>query len=121
VEYHRSQIREQLGFRECTVEDAGALQAWLADHVARADPRVEVVRDELLGRCRKWRIEPPSEGRIERIVRAAMHAAQSGLCERTVARLPEETIARIEALVAVAVDVDVDADEDGASVLALIK
>ncbi len=39
------------------------MQGWLADHVARADPRAEVVRDELVGRCRKWRIEPPSDGR----------------------------------------------------------
>jgi hypothetical protein len=47
IEYHRAQIRQHLGFRECTVEDAGALRAWLAEHVAHADPRAEVVRDGL--------------------------------------------------------------------------
>ena len=31
VEYHRAQIREHFGYRECTVEDAGALQGWLAE------------------------------------------------------------------------------------------
>jgi hypothetical protein len=51
--YHRAQIREHLGFRECTVEDATALQGWVGEHVARADPRMEVGRDEPLGRCRK--------------------------------------------------------------------
>jgi hypothetical protein len=108
VEYHRAQIRKHFGYRECTVEDADALQGWVEGNVAEADPRLEVVRDELLGRCRKWRLEPPSDGRIERIVRAAVHAAQSALCQRTAARLAEETTARIEALIAVD-----DGEEDG--------
>ena len=70
-------------------------------NVADADPRSEVVREELLSRCRKWRVEPPSEGRVERIVRAAIHGAQTALCERIVARLTEDMIARIERLLAV--------------------
>ncbi|NSL42752.1 DUF4158 domain-containing protein [Streptomyces sp. 8P21H-1] len=31
VEYHRAQIREHLGFRECSVADAERLTAYLAD------------------------------------------------------------------------------------------
>ena len=116
--YHRAQICEHLGFRECTVEDGKALKEWLAVHVGRADPRPEVVREELLSRCRRWRIEPPSDGRIDRIVRGAVHGAQTALCERTVVRLSPETIARIEALIAVDDDHD---DAHGASVLGLIK
>ena len=38
VEYHRAQIREHFGFRECTVEDAQALERWLAEHVAGRIP-----------------------------------------------------------------------------------
>lgn len=71
VEYHRAQIREHFGYRECTVEDALALAAWLAETVAERDPRPEVVGEELLYRCRKWRVEPPSDARIARIVRSA--------------------------------------------------
>jgi hypothetical protein len=116
-EYHRAQIRRHFGFCECTVEDARGLQAWLAEHVAEADPRAEVVRDELLDRCRKWRVEPPSEGRAERIVRAAIHGAQTAVCERIVARLSAESITTIEQLLLVA-----DAgDGETESVLALIK
>ena len=47
VEYYRAQIRGHFGFRECTVEDAQALQAWLAENVAEADPRQEVVRERM--------------------------------------------------------------------------
>ena len=62
VEYYRAQIRGHFGFRECTVEDAQALEAWLAENVAKADPRQEVVRDQMLDRCRKWPVEPPTKG-----------------------------------------------------------
>jgi hypothetical protein len=33
VEYHRAQIREHLGFRECSVADAEKLTAYLAEHL----------------------------------------------------------------------------------------
>ena len=116
--YYRAQVRGHFGFRECTVEDARALRAWLAENVAEADPRQEVVRDQLLDRCRKWRVEPPSEGRIDRIVRGAVHGAQTALCERIVARLSAEAIARIEQLLAVEDD---DGDDQARDVLALVK
>jgi hypothetical protein len=106
------------GFRECTVEDAEALQAWLAENVATADPRQQVVRDQMLDRCRKWRVEPPTKGRIERIVRAAVHGAQTALCERIAGRPSAETISRIEQLLAVDVDYE---DDEARDVLALVK
>lgn len=92
IEYYRAQIRQHLGFRECTVEDAGALQGLLAEHFARADPRPEVVREgcSTAAGCRG---SSRRRRRIERIVRAAVRGAHSGLCERTVARLAEETLA----------------------------
>lgn len=110
TEYHRAQIRRHFGFRECTVEDARGLERWLGEHVAEADPCAEVVRDELLDRCRRWRVEPPSEGRVERIIRAAIHGAQTALCQRIVARLTAESITRIEQLLVVA-DAGDDATE----------
>ncbi|HEY3005202.1 MAG TPA: DUF4158 domain-containing protein, partial [Kribbellaceae bacterium] len=52
VEYHRAQIGRHLGFRECSVEDADKLTAWLAVTVCEAERHPDVVRDELLARCR---------------------------------------------------------------------
>jgi hypothetical protein len=49
IEYHRSQIRAHLGFRECSVADADKLTEWLAAHVCEAERRPELVRDELPG------------------------------------------------------------------------
>jgi hypothetical protein len=62
IERHRAQIREHLGFRECSVADAEQLAAWLAEHVVERERRPERVREELLARCLSERIEPPVAG-----------------------------------------------------------
>ena len=100
IEYHRAQIRQHLGFRECTVADADKLTAWLAEHVAQAERRADRVREKLLSRCRAERIEPPSPGRIERIVASALRQAEETLAARIAARLPAVVATWLEALVA---------------------
>lgn len=69
IEYHRAQIREHLGFRVCSVQDAEKLTAWLAGNVAHAERNADRVREELLKRCREEFIEPPAPDRITRMVR----------------------------------------------------
>ena len=71
---HRAEIRAVLGFREATVADGEALTEWLSNH-AVADGRDMVeLASALERRCRALKIEPPGADRIERIVRAALHA-----------------------------------------------
>ncbi len=118
IEYHRRQIRTHLGFRECSVADAEKLTGWLAANVCEAERRPELVRDELLARCRAERIEPLAAGRIDRVVRSALHQAEQTLTDRIVGRLPVDVAGRLRALVAIDVPDD-DTGED--SVLALIK
>jgi hypothetical protein len=56
AERHRAQVRDFLGFRECTVPDAEKLTEWLADHVCSRERRPERVRSRShRGRCR-WRV-----------------------------------------------------------------
>lgn len=125
IEFHRSQVRAHTGFRECTVADAEKLTAWLSEHVAQAERRPELVREELLGRCREERIEPPARTRVERIVTSALHQGEKTLFLRLSSRLPPAVAARLEALIAADWD-DVEDGEpagpgDGSSVLASIK
>ena len=70
-EYHRAQVRRHFWFRECSAEDGGKLTEWLAASVCQAERRADRVRGELLARCRAERIEPPSAGRCDRIIRSA--------------------------------------------------
>ncbi|MFF4579981.1 DUF4158 domain-containing protein [Streptomyces sp. NPDC001389] len=129
VEYHRAQIRSHLGFRECSVADADKPMAWLAEHVACKERRPEQVRVELLARCRTDSIEPPTLGRCDRIVAAALRAAAEMLTARISARLTVESTKRLVALVAgadqeddaVAGDETVGEGEGGPPVLGKIK
>lgn len=129
VEYHRAQIREHLGFRECSVADAEKLTAYLAETVAHKERRPEHVRVELLARCRAESIEPPTSGRCDRIVAAALRAAEEALTTLISSRLAAESVERIVALVAGGTDQDdqgsagggKDEGEDAPPVLARIK
>jgi hypothetical protein len=69
-------------------------------------------------RCRAARIEPPATGRIDRIVRSALHQAELTLAARITGRPPADVAHRLRALVAVEV---LDDDTGEESVLALIK
>lgn len=97
IDYHRSQIREHLGFRVCSVQDAEKLTAWLAANVAHAERNADRVREELLKRCRGAFIEPPTPDRITRMVRSALHTAEETWFTTIAARLAPEVRARVRA------------------------
>ena len=54
TDYHRAQIREFLGFREATVEDATSLSEWLIEHVLAKDQSPDHIASEITNRCRPW-------------------------------------------------------------------
>ena len=111
-----------MGFRECSVSDADKLADWLVANVAQEERGVDRVRVELLARCLAERIEPPTAGRIDRIVRSALHRGEELVVARVIARLPEVVHARLLALVAVAADDDTEHDDgDGPAVLSSIR
>jgi hypothetical protein len=116
--YHRAQVRRHLGFRECSTEDAAKLTEWLAAGVCRAERRADRVREELLARCRAERIEPPSAGRCDRIIRSALHQAEQALTQLVAAQLGPAGSVRLAQLAAATDD---DAEETDSSALALIK
>jgi TnpA family transposase len=89
------------------VGDEDKLSTWLAAQVCPVELSVERQREALLARCRAERIEPPSPGRVERITASAQESCERQLTGRIVGRLPERSIARLEALVAL------DAQSDG--------
>ncbi len=128
VEYHRAEIREHLGFRLATVADQQLLTSWLAVSVAHAERRPDRVREALLGNFRRERIEAPTTGRVQRMVRSALRTAEQTWTARICDRLGDETRARLLALIAFAGAQDTDeseGDQDGeaagATVLGLIK
>jgi len=123
AERHRAEIRAHHGFRECTVLDAEALTAWLAEQVCERERRIDRAAEALLARCLEERLEPPAAGRVDRIVRAALHAAERALCARVAGGLTGATRQAIEALVDAPAGEPADepASAEDRSVLSLVQ
>lgn len=120
IEYHRAQIRQALGFRECTVADADALTWWLVDHVTQIERSGERVRQHLLAELRARKLEPPTPGRIDRIVGAGLSRGEDVLFDKVLSRLSTQVVAKLVALIAAAGG-EADELEGGSVVLASIR
>jgi len=107
IKYHRAQIRDALGFREATVQDADDLAAWLCEQVVASEPQTEAVAAAAYGRLRSLKVEPPTTERMGRIVRSAIHTYEDQLYARVLERLSPETVMAIDALLAGEDDSDV--------------
>ena len=119
IELHRAQIRGRFGFRPATDDDVEVLTAWLVDEVAVKGTRPERLTDAVLDRCRRDRVEPPSAGRVARLVGSARRRFDDRCARLTVLRLPAESRRALDALL------EVTAPAEGAgpgrSVLSEIK
>jgi hypothetical protein len=77
---------------------AELLEAWLRDQM----PTIGAIPDQLAEllemRCREFSIESPAPDRVDRIVRAAIHAHDGHFCTAVLGRLAPETRERLEAL-----------------------
>ena len=69
AEYHRAQIREAFGFRPATSGDADELAGWLLEEVAPYEYDAERLKEAAYTRLRSLKIEPPTPGRVDRLVR----------------------------------------------------
>ncbi len=99
MERHRREIRDHLGFRECSVADAAKLADWLAVNVTSAERDPHTACVELLKKLREERIEPPTEGRLDEMVADALRAAGRSWFAAIPARLTEESRTRVLGLV----------------------
>ena len=109
----RAEIRSLLGFREATVADGETLTEWLRDHAVADCRDIDELTSVLEQRCRDLKIEPPGADRIDRLVRAALHAQDERFCSEIHDRLPAATRARLDALLSpAAIDQQAAASEE---------
>jgi hypothetical protein len=127
VKYHRAQIREFFGFREATVRDGEDVASWLLEEVLPREQDTEKLRAVFYERCRALKIEPPTPGRVERLVVSAARRFEERFCSSVFGRLPEDALLMMDALLAterVADDVEFDGPAPATvrrSVLAWVK
>ncbi len=98
IESHRAQIRQALGFREATVQDADDLTAWLCHAILPHDRRPERLQAAVYARCQAGRIEPSAAGRIDRVIRSALRLHEDVLYRTVLERIGPAGLAQIDAL-----------------------
>jgi hypothetical protein len=126
VEYQRAQIREHLGFSLATIADQERSTSWLAVSVAHAERRPDHVREELLAQFRRGRIEAPTAGRVQRMVRSALRTAEQTWTSRIAGRLGGAATDRLLTLITAASEEreggeQADGEGVAATLLGLIK
>lgn len=78
--------------------DADPLAAWLRDEVLPADQTPGHLQERVLDWCRDNRIEPPTSGRNERIIRSALRVYESAFFEAIAEKLSKRSRQRLDAL-----------------------
>lgn len=98
IERYRAEIRNLLGFREATIVDGKAFTDWLQEHAVSENRDLDQLTNILENHCQGLKIEPPTPDRIERIIRAAIHAYDECFCNKIHSQLKPETRTRLDAL-----------------------
>lgn len=68
---HRTQIREFLGFRECTNYYLDELSSWLLESIIPNDHTYDHITMTALNRLKEMHIEPPTPEHMERLIKSA--------------------------------------------------
>ena len=99
IKKHRKDIRELMGFRPATITDQGELRDWLLNEILPGEYRPIYLEELVYDRLRKLHIEPPSQGRVKRLVTSAIHRYEQTFFTQTVKRLSPEVKIRLHGLI----------------------
>lgn len=109
---YRARLRTALGIRPATAEDFKAVETWLCEDVVPWDHDARHLQDAVHAWYRSRLVEPPTEGRIERLVRSAVRTHEAEIFDGTAAKLSSGTRKAMDALIDSSIPSDgQDADE----------
>ncbi len=114
IKYHRSQIRQFLGFRQATLPDLHQMTNWLTHTLVKQEQRVEMLKTGAYQRWRELKIEPPTLDQVERMIRSVLHAHEENCFDQIFQRLPLTTLKELDALLDEGSDSDVANSADPA-------
>src|SRR5271157_3161183 len=100
IKRHRAKIRAFAKFREATAQDILELTTWLCAQIVPHQRQMEALIDIVYGHCRALRIEPPTEDRLQRLIRSVLAAHDDRFCRDVLGKLTPETRKHLDDLVA---------------------
>ena len=95
---HRVEIRDLYGFRRMGVSDFGPVRQWLIDEVLPQEVDERRMTQRLYEELRNRQIEPPTAGRLERLLNSAERQFEVQLCGRIMEKLPASCLKQLDAL-----------------------
>ena len=100
IKYHRAQVREFFDFRKATAEDGEEVASWLLEEIIPREQEEIKLREAFYERCRALKIEPPTTGRVDRLISSATRRFEERFCTSVFGRLPEKALLKMDALLA---------------------
>ena len=98
IKGHRAQIREHLEFREATNLDTQEMTQWLVEEHLASDQHLEHLKVLVAKRFRSSKIEPPTNERMERLIRSACVTYEQQLFAGMLTQIPPTTRQHLDAL-----------------------
>lgn len=112
IKNHCKAIRELLGFRPVTLTDQEEMRDWLVQEVLPEEYRPIYLEELVYEQLRKLHIEPPSKGRMKRLVTSAIYHYEQTFFTQTVGQLSSEVKARLGDLIDYPETLDNELDTD---------
>ena len=95
---HRAAIRKLFGFRVAKVRNGEEMVDWLKAEIIPTEQRIEPITELVYQRFRELQIEPPTPGRVERLVKSAVAKYETDFQEHILIKLTPENIQQIDLL-----------------------
>ena len=95
---HRVEIRRLFNFRVATVADSEQMAEWLVIEILPTEQRFESLMEQVYQKWRELQIEPPTSGRIDRLIRSAITQHETNFCHQIYSQLSQEVISQIDIL-----------------------
>ena len=108
---YRVEIRRLFNFRVATVQDSAQMSDWLIEEILPNEQRIEPITELVYQRFRELQIEPPTPGRVERLIRSAVAQHEADFCQHTLDKLTPEIIEQIDILLSTEDTEEIENDE----------
>ena len=95
---YRVEIRRLFNFRVASVQDSEEMVTWLIDEILANEQKNEAISELVYQRFRELQIEPPTPGRVERLVKSAVAKYETDFQEHILIGLTPENIQQIDLL-----------------------
>lgn len=118
---YRTEIRRLFDFRVATVQDSVQMSDWLIQYILPSEQKIEPILEIVSQRFRELQIEPPTIGRVERLIRSAIHQYETNVCAQVLSQLTPTNIEQIDLLLTTEEVTNADEQKLKASDFAFLK